>query len=290
MDLLSIIQATWRHKLAALPVILLTMLGVYYVVAVKPSVYQASASFLLLAPPGPPTPEQVAANPKLGKVSANNPYVNLGLPVAADAVLNVVTSNATALQLDNEGVSPNYQATLSTDFGSPPIIQVTGVGTTAAQAIRGADLVTLAAKNALAQLQKNQGVNNQYMITSTNLVEPTHATLSVSGKLRTLIAVLGLGAVLLFVVVSVTDVVEKRRKGREFTADPPISVRESREEVRRRPLPSASAAAPGLAAGPPKTPVRGSPKNGARSGWQHYPEPRPGQPGRRPLVRPDDRA
>jgi len=276
MDLLSIIQATWRHKLAALPVILLTILGVYYIAAVKPSVYQASASFLLLSPPGAPTPQQIAADPKLGKVNANNPYVNLGLPVAADAVLTVVTSNTVALQLDNEGVNPRYQATLSTDFGSPPILQITGVGSSPQAAIRAANLVTQAAKAALAQLQKKQGVSNKYMITSTELVLPDHATLSVSGKLRTLIAVLGLGTVLLFIVVSVTDVVEKRRKGRQVTADLPISVREPREDVRRRPAPSAS--------------PTGSPKNGARSGWQQYPEPRPGQPGRRPLVRPEDKS
>jgi hypothetical protein len=282
MDLLSIIQAIWRHRYAALPVILLTGLGVFYVVAVKPPVYQASASFLLLAPPGPPTPQQIAADPKLGKVNANNPYVDLGLPVAADAVLNVVTDNTTALALDNEGVNPDYQATLSTDFGSPPIIEITGIGSSPEQAIRGANLVTLAAKNALQQLQLKQGVSNQYMITSTELVKPDQATLSVSGKLRSLIAVLALGAILLFVVVSVADVLEKRRKGTSARLADPDAPMSAREDARPRRVPSAAGS---------------SPKNGAHSGWQHYPS-RPSQPappsagpsGRRPpSARVDER-
>ena len=55
MDLLSIPRAIWRQKLATIPVILLTVLGVFYVVAVKPPVYQATASFLLVNPSAPPT-------------------------------------------------------------------------------------------------------------------------------------------------------------------------------------------------------------------------------------------
>jgi hypothetical protein len=288
MDLLSIMQAIWRHRLAALPVILLTGLGVFYVIAVKPPVYQASANLLLLTPPTAPSPQQIAADPKLAKVDANNPYVGLGLPVAADAVLNVITDNATALALDNEGVSPNYKAVLSTDFGDPPIIEITGVGPSAEAAIRSANLVTLAARASLFQLQKKQGVTNQYLITSTELVRPQQATLSVSGKLRSLIAVLALGAIMLFVVVSVIDVLQKRRKDRPAKSANFDSPTGAREDGYRRPVPASSAT--------------GSPKNGApRSGWHHYSESRPSQPAsppvgssvgssaRRPSVRPDER-
>jgi hypothetical protein len=225
VDLLSIVQSLWRHKLAALPVIALTILGVFYVVAVKAPEYQASESLLLLSPPGAPSPGQVAADPKLGKINPNNPYVSLTLPVTADAVINVVTSATTAQALVQQGADPRYQVTLSTDFGTPPILQITGVATTPARAIRTADLVAAMAQSDLRALQKDQGVNDRYLIKTTQLVAARQAQRQLSGTLRTLIAVLALGVILMFIVISVADVAEKRRSARAGTSGtvPPSS-------------------------------------------------------------------
>jgi len=212
MDLLSIISIVWRHKLAAIPVVLLTIAGAFYVIAIKAPVYQATSSLLLLGAPNPPSAGQIAADRKLAKINPNNPYVNFDdLPVVADAVINVVTSNTAEQTLAAQGVNPEYQVVLSTDFGNPPIIEITGIGRTAAEAMRGASLVTSTAVADLYQMQKAQGVNNAYMITSTELVKPTQAQTTVSGKLRTLIAVLGIGALLLFVVISLAEAVARRR-------------------------------------------------------------------------------
>lgn len=222
MDLLSIIRAVWRHKLATIPVILLTAAGMFYVLAVKPPVYEATASFLLLSPPAAPTPAQVAKDPKLSNINANNPYVDLGnLSVVADAVLHVVSAQSSQEALVQAGADPRYQVALSTDFGAPPILQITGVGSSVQQAIRSANLVTQVAETDLFRMQKAQHVNDQYLIKPAQLVRPHQAQLSVSGKLRTLIAVLGLGAILLFVVVSVADAIEKRRADRPIEADRP---------------------------------------------------------------------
>jgi capsular polysaccharide biosynthesis protein len=212
MDLLSIIGIVWRHKLAAIPVVLFTILGAFYVIAVKAPVYQASSSLLLLSPPGPPSAEQIAANHKLAKINSNNPYVSFDdLPVVADTIIDSVTSSAVEQTLADRGVNPEYQVVLSTDFGSPPIIQITGIGSTAASAIRAASLITSTAVNELYQMQSAQGVNKIYMITATQVVTPTQAQTAASGKLRTLIAVLGIGALLLFVVISVAEAREQRR-------------------------------------------------------------------------------
>jgi capsular polysaccharide biosynthesis protein len=266
MDLLSIIRSLWRHKLVAAPVVFFTVLGAFYVVAVKAPVYQASASLLLLSPPGPPTQQQIAANHKLAKINTNNPYVNYGdMAVVADAVINILSSNASAQALVNEGVSPNYTATLSTDFGTPPIIEITGTGHTAESAIQGANLVTSAAQADLYQMQKNQGVNPLYMITSTELVKPTSAQTASSGKLRTLIAVLAVGALLLFIVVSLTDAVERRR--REPLADGDI------DAVRgRRPRGSAEADVPQTRARGDRRGAALIPPDGARPQEGQYSE------------------
>lgn len=222
MDLLSIFQAVWRHKLAAIPVIAFMLLGSVYVVKVKPPVYQANASFLLVLPPSPPTAAQIAADPGITKINPNNPYVNFGnLDVVADVLINLVTSGTEQQSLVQEGADPRYQVAISNDFQNPPIVQVTGVAASAAGAIQSADLVMNAAVADLQQIQRKQGVNSYYMIKAVELVQPKTAQETVSGKLRELIVVLVLGVILLFVVVSVMDVVDKRRAASRAAAAAP---------------------------------------------------------------------
>jgi capsular polysaccharide biosynthesis protein len=191
MGLLSIIRAVWRHKLAIIPVIVLTVLGAFYILEIKPPVYEASSSLLFLNPQGPAT-----------KISTDNPYSNLGDVWTADAVVSAVA-----------GDSPQAQVTLSTNPNNPPIIDISGTGPTPQAAIRVTDLATSQAMRELYQIQKRQGVNDLYMIRAVELVQPSHAEQTFSGKLRSLIAVLALGAILLFVTVSVAQAIEKGRRG-----------------------------------------------------------------------------
>jgi hypothetical protein len=220
MDLLSIFRAVWRCKVATIPVILLTMLGAVYIVKVKPPVYEAQSTLLMLAPAGPPTSSQIAADPKLKKQNANNPYNNYGsLSVIADSVIQIVTSGASQPALLRQGASPQYLLSLSTDYSNPPIITITGIGPSPQEAILTANVVTHAAASELYKLQKANGTGPAYMVKPVQLVKPTTATLSSSSKFRSLIAVLGLGAILLFIAVSVTDAVAKRRKDDPVVAD-----------------------------------------------------------------------
>jgi capsular polysaccharide biosynthesis protein len=213
MDLISIAAAIWRHKLALLPVILIVLAGMFYVLKVKPPEYQASESILLINPPGPPTAAQIARDPKLAKISSANPYTYYGdLDIVADSVMSVVTASSN--QLVSEGADPRFTMTLSTDTGFPPIIEVTGVGSTTSGAIRTANIVGTAINGSLRQMQTNAGVNSYYMIKAVVLASPQSATQSVSGKLRELIALLAVGALLAFVVISVTEGAAYRRRQR----------------------------------------------------------------------------
>lgn len=198
MDLLAITSAIWRHKLATLPVLLLTLIGVGYVYAIKPPVYQAQASVLLVNPP---------------TATADNPYLNYGsLPVVADVVISVVTSQSGQQTLVAAGADPRYQVALSPAFGSPPIINVTGVGSDPATAISSANLVSSAIAADLLQMQAAKGVAARNMIGSQQIVRPVQAAKSSSGKLRTLIAVLAAGALALLVAVSAAETVARRRR------------------------------------------------------------------------------
>jgi capsular polysaccharide biosynthesis protein len=225
MDLFSIFQAIWRHKIAAIPVILLTALGALYVLAMKPPVYDASSSLLLVSPPPPPTEAQIAADPKLAKVNANNPYDTLGALWTADAVVSTVASNW-----------PQAQVGLSADPDNPPIIQITGSGSTPQAAIQTAETVTYATVTDLYQMQKSQGVLDHYMLTATELTQP-QAKLSVGGKLRSLIAVLGIGLILLFVVISAAQAMERRRMDGSIRPGRPAWAR-----LRKAPAPDGDAA------------------------------------------------
>ena len=213
MDLLSIVRVVWRHKIAIIPVILFTLAGMYYVLAVKPPVYNSSTSLLLVNPPNPPSAQQIVADPKLAKINSNNPYVNDGLQTVADVLVNLIGSDASKASLLAAGADPQYQVALSNDFGNPPIIDVTGVASNAPEAVKSASLVTNALISDLYQMQKNQNVSDIYLIKGINLIPAHGASLTISSKLRTLIAVVGLGALLMLIVISTAEALGRPRSG-----------------------------------------------------------------------------
>jgi capsular polysaccharide biosynthesis protein len=213
MDLLSIVNSLWRHKIIAIPVIIFTAMAAFYIVKLKPPVYQVSASVLLANPPGPATQAQIAQNPELKNINPYNAFAGYGnLQVVADILIEVLTSPASQSALTQAGVDPRYTVALSTDYGDPPIIDITGEGASAQKAILSANVISATIKADLVHLQLGEGIASHYNITAINLVTPTQARPSSSGKLRSLIAVLGLGLILLFVAVSVTDGIERRKR------------------------------------------------------------------------------
>jgi hypothetical protein len=212
MDLISIFRALWRHKIVTIPVLALTFLGAVYIVAVKPPVYQASASFALVYPPGPPTAEQIAADPGLGRISTANPLLEYGDPLAiTQIIINVLGTASSQQALAKAGAGSGYQ--VAPNASSSEIVDITGVGSTSQAAIHSAVLVTAAAEQALHQVQVNQGVNPMYMIKTYQLQSPEQAAQKLSGVLRDLVAVLGLGLLLLFIAISIAQSIESMRIG-----------------------------------------------------------------------------
>ena len=192
------------------PGYLVHLLGGIYVLAVKAPVYQASASFALVYPPAAPTEAQLAANPKLAQVSTFNPLVGYGDPTAViQIVISVLGTPSSQQTLLKAGAGTQYQ--IASSVGSPYIVDVTGVGDTAQAAVLSANVVTQATKHALYQVQVNQGVNPRYMITTYPLSSPNQAGQKLSTKLRPLIAVLGLGVLLLFIAISIAEAMARQR-------------------------------------------------------------------------------
>jgi capsular polysaccharide biosynthesis protein len=225
MDLLSIVRKIWRYKLVTLPVLLLTLCGAIYVVAVKEPVYEASSSFILINPPAPPTAEDIARDPALGRINSDNPYTRFS---DQSAVVEVLTSSLASQSaqraLEKAGADPRYTVAPTSEFGySSPIVQITAQGWSPEVAVRSARLVSDAVTRQLRQMQQSEGVDPKYRIRAQQLDTPDSAQLRASGQLRMLVAVLALGAVLLFVAVSVADALttlRTERLGRPSPARP----------------------------------------------------------------------
>jgi hypothetical protein len=222
MDLLSIARKIWRYKLVTLPVVLLTLCGVAYVVAVKEPVYEASSSYILVNPPAPPTEEAIARDPALSRINFENPYTRFSDETVVGEVLASRMANESAQRaLLKAGVDPRYEVEPASAFGwSSPIVKITAQGGSPEVAVTSAKLVGQAITRELRQMQQAEGVDSKYRIKVRQVDAPDGAPLRASGQLRMLAGVLALGAVLLFVVVSVADALTTLRGERMGRAAP----------------------------------------------------------------------
>jgi hypothetical protein len=240
MDLLSIVRKIWRYKLATLPVLLLTLCGAIYVVAVKEPVYEASSSLILINPPAPPTAEDIARDPALGRINSDNPYTRFSdQSVIVEVLTSSLGSQSAQRALAKAGADPRYTVAPTSEFGySSPIVQITAQGWSPEVAVRSARLVSDAVTRQLGRMQQSEGVDPKFRIKAHQLDTPDSAQIRASGQLRMLVGVLALGAVLLFVVVSAADALTTlrvERKGRSAPSqlagnDEPWPARNGRAE------------------------------------------------------------
>jgi hypothetical protein len=208
VDLLQILRKIWRYRIVTLPVLALTLLGAIYVVALKDSEYSANSSYVLINPPGPPTAEEIAADPKLGRISADNPYTRFAdQSTVVDLLASSLSNESARRALAQQGADSRYKVAPSSQFGYAPslIVDITGVGSTPEIAMGTASLVGAALTAELDRLQASQGVDPRYRIEAQRVVAPDHAEQQLSGKLRTLVGVFVLGGILLFVAVSAAE-------------------------------------------------------------------------------------
>ena len=119
MDLLLIVRKIWRYRLITLPVVALTLFGVFYVVAVKAPEYKVSSSYVLINPPSPPTADDIARNPKLGRINPNNPYTRFSDQSVIVSLLSSSLSNESARrELASAGADPHARWHLTCSSGT----------------------------------------------------------------------------------------------------------------------------------------------------------------------------
>ncbi len=218
--LLQISRKIWRYRVVTLPVLALTLLGAFYVVAIKKPEYSATTSYVLINPPAPPTADEIAADPKLGRISPDNPFTRFtDQSVVVNLLASSLSNESARRALVQQGADPRYTVAPTGTFGySSLIMEVTGTGPTPETAIQTARLVGAALTTELERMQASQGVADRYRIQTQRVVAPDHATQRLSGKLRTLVGVFTLGAILLFVVVSAAEGLTELRAERRGEA------------------------------------------------------------------------
>jgi hypothetical protein len=216
MDLLLISRKIWRYRLVTLPVIALTLFGVFYVLAIKTPEYKVSSSYVLINPPPPPTADDIARNPNLGRINPNNPYTRFSDPSVIVSLMSSSLSNESARRdLASAGADPRYTVAPDLQLGySSLVVEVTGVGSTAQGAVHTAEVVGAALTRELDRMQVSQGVDPHYMIRAQRVVAPDSPTQQVSSTLRPLVGVFAMGAILLLLAVSGADALDTLRAER----------------------------------------------------------------------------
>jgi hypothetical protein len=214
LNLLSIAQKLWHYKFVTLPILAFVLVGSFYMIAIKAPVYNASSIYNLLPAPPPPTSDQIAVNPRLGRINTNNPYsLYSDQSVVGEVLASQLSSDAARAELAKQGADPSYLVAPSVELGySAPILEVTGTGSTPEAAVRTANLVGRAAKTELETRQRN--VAHAYRISMKPVVLAHDAELKASGQLRSLVGVWAIGAILLFLAVSIADALNALRAGR----------------------------------------------------------------------------
>jgi hypothetical protein len=247
MTLLLIFRKIWRYKLATIPIFALVLAGSFYVIAVTAPTYETSATYILVNPPPLPTEAEIARNPELGRINGDNPYARFSdTSVLVQILASRMNSDDKRLALEKQGADINYQVAPSVEFGfSAPLVQVTGTGTTAEAAVKTATVVGQALTQELDQMQSIRKVDKTYRIKAEAVVAVGEAKLKPSGKLRSLVAVMVLGTIMLFIAISVLDAISalrsewaqrggniEHRPGATPATEPPVPLR--REPAPRR--------------------------------------------------------
>lgn len=212
MDIGSTFRAIARYWWLTLPVILLTVLGVLYVTFMQPRLYESASTYLML-------------NPEPGRAATANPFLQLPDQAALVGVLSeIANSPRVNTELVAQGASKDYEVGPSETYGQGSrILEVYAPGDSPAQALVTAELVGERMRVELLRIQDEQNVSKNGRISLLALNPQPEARLKVSSLLRSVVAVVLLGGIVLFLFIGVAQAIEdarSRRRERLASAGP----------------------------------------------------------------------
>jgi capsular polysaccharide biosynthesis protein len=212
MDLLALFTTLRRHKLLVALAMLLSVGGDAYIAFGIPPQYESKAQYVLILPPSPPTDPQIQRDPSLAKINTNNPFLRLpSLSVVVDVVAQRVSGDTVRRALLAQGADQNYLIASTNAIGAGTVIDITGTGTSAAQARRTLELVSARMKTELHDMQKVDGADDRYLVQAIPINPPTDPVLKITSTIRSIIGVTAAGMVLLFALISIAEAMGPRR-------------------------------------------------------------------------------
>lgn len=216
MDVLAVVRALKRHWRLTIPIVVLVAMAGMYVVFFSSSSYEATSTYVLFSPPAAPTPEEIRADPALELVHSDNPYARMDQPVVIDILTKRVNSDAVRNRLVAAGADRRYEVTTGGLYGmiASPTADIKSTASSPQGAIKTVKQVGAEFQQNLVRLQTAQGTDPKYMVRAEPVDPPTSATAVVSSRVRSLVAILGLGALLLFVAVSIGEAFDNMRRER----------------------------------------------------------------------------
>ena len=220
MDPISVLKTLWRHKWAALPMALLTIIACVYVMFFAQRTYEATMTYALLSPKTP-TEAELRAQPELAAINGDNPYLRSGdRALLAQVLITKLGAQETAEQLTGLGLGAEYTVGQSLSSGSGMLIEISASGNSPAQAVETATELGKRLNTTLRDVQTINGADDSYLYSALAIDGPGQASEIFSSRLRTLIIVAVAGALLLFVSVSVARSVELARARRPVVEKP----------------------------------------------------------------------
>jgi hypothetical protein len=264
MDPMSVLRILWRHKLVALPFVVLTIALFTGALFFGPRAYQATASYAMITP-SLPSAIEIESSPALG-AATDNPYLRSADPTLVLQVGKTrLSSEESVRTLQSEGLSTDFVvgSGLST---SAQILTITANAESPEVAVRSAQRLGEILDDQIRQVQLVNGASERYLITVQTINEATGAAERVSSRLRNA-AVAGIGGVVLLIAaVATARVLDERRSGTtrstpdtRVVAETPTTVRDVSHQpqnpVRRDPMPHRPADPPRPLAprtGPPR--------------------------------------
>ncbi|MFC5500795.1 hypothetical protein ACFPJ4_00925 [Lysinimonas soli] len=197
-----------------LPALLIAIVATVLVFAYGPRDYESTASYAVVNP-DIPTDAQIQADPTLGKLNSNNPYLRSSDPsLVASVVMTQLNAPSTADALAAKGLGKTYTVEPSVS-GSGFIATITGTGNTPAQSLATTKELGSMFTSTLRQIQTVNGADDRYLYTAIVASAPDRATEKISSRLRTVIIVAVCGVILIFGSVSLGSALTARRQRRE---------------------------------------------------------------------------
>lgn len=209
MDLGQLLLALRRNWKVLVPVAAVTILVLGWALFVRPASYEGKSVLVLIGSPSAPIGEDgKAVVTPFGRT--DNPYSRVGNSgVVVGVVARSLSSNPdSAARVAEKEAGGSY----AIDPGiSEPTAVITATAPSADAAGVLADEVAEAFSKELDQLQKDQGVDPNYFITTLPSQQDQAPQRKLNSSIRLAIGILAVGVLVAFVAVSISEALTRRR-------------------------------------------------------------------------------